>query len=198
MKSFLPFLQKRYTTKAYDPAQRLENETIKELLEVLRLSPSSINSQPWHFTLVEDPDLKRRLSEVSMHNTEKVLNCSHLIVFSIYDKIADFELERVNGLTVESYYRERLLPLGEGVVKDWMARQAYIALGTLLSACAYMEVDSTPMEGIDKDAYTQILGDEKHEVLFAVALGVRDREDKNQLHFVPKRRKELSELISKR
>lgn len=194
MKTFLPFLQKRYTTKAYDPTMRLEKATIDELLEILRLSPSSINSQPWHFTVVESASLKRQLSEVSMHNTEKVLNCSHLIVFSIYDKVADFESERVNGLTVESYYRERLAPLGDEVVKNWMARQAYIALGVLLSACAYMEIDSTSMEGIDREAYTKILGDDKFSVLFAVALGRRDKSDQNQLEFSPKKRKELSEL----
>lgn len=196
MKTFLPFLQKRYTTKSYDPSYRLDTEMIEELLEILRLSPSSINSQPWHFTVVESETIKQELAKVSQHNTEKVLNCSHLIVFSIYNKMADFEADRVNGLTVEAYYRERLAPLGEEAVKNWMSRQAYISLGVLLSACAYMDINSTPMEGIDKEAYTEILGNDKFSVLFAVALGKRDKEDKNQLEFTPKKRKDLSELSS--
>lgn len=39
----------RYTTKHYDPARRISDRDIADLMEVLRLSPSSVNSQPWHF-----------------------------------------------------------------------------------------------------------------------------------------------------
>lgn len=36
----------RYTTKHYDPARRISDRDIADLMEVLRLSPSSVNSQP--------------------------------------------------------------------------------------------------------------------------------------------------------
>jgi nitroreductase len=39
----------------------------------------------------------------------------------------------------------------------WATNQAYIALGFAMAACAEIEVDSCPMEGIDKDAYNTIL-----------------------------------------
>jgi nitroreductase/dihydropteridine reductase len=45
----LNLAQQRYTTKAYDPNKKIPQDQIDLLLEVLRLAPSSINIQPWHF-----------------------------------------------------------------------------------------------------------------------------------------------------
>ena len=50
-------MEQRYTTKKYDVSKKIENQKIEELKEILRLSPSSINSQPWKFTFVSDKEL---------------------------------------------------------------------------------------------------------------------------------------------
>lgn len=47
----LKIAQTRYTTKAYDPNKKIPAEQFERLLEILRLTPSSINIQPWHFLL---------------------------------------------------------------------------------------------------------------------------------------------------
>jgi len=52
--NFLELAQQRYTTKKYNPTQKITNEEIETLKQILQLSPSSINSQPWHFTFVAD------------------------------------------------------------------------------------------------------------------------------------------------
>ncbi len=192
--SFLEIFQKRYTTKSYQQGFKLSDSQLNTLQEILRLSPSSINSQPWHFILVGDESLKNQLSEVSQHNKEKIQRCSHLIVFGVYRSIEDFEKERVKGMTIESYYREQLIPRGEEYVKNWMTHQAYIALGVLLSACASMGIDSTPMEGIEREGYDLLLGQDKFQTVFAVALGERAPNDTNQLSITPKRRRSLDEL----
>jgi len=44
-------VKSRYTTKAYDSEKKIPQEKIKKLLEILRFSPSSVNIQPWHFSL---------------------------------------------------------------------------------------------------------------------------------------------------
>ena len=44
---FLKLAQNRYTTKHYS-SQRVNDEDIAKLKEILRLAPSSINSQPWN------------------------------------------------------------------------------------------------------------------------------------------------------
>ena len=64
--------------------------------------------------------------------------------------------------------------------KDWAARQVYIALGQLMGAAAAMAIDTCPLEGIDPDAYTEILGlkGTGYEVVVACAVGYRSSEDK--------------------
>lgn len=42
----LELMQTRYTTKHFNPNRQVSPEDMQTLLEVLRLSPSSVNSQP--------------------------------------------------------------------------------------------------------------------------------------------------------
>ena len=49
MNSMLELVKHRYTAKRYDANKPISDETLNDLLEVLRLSPSSVNIQPWHF-----------------------------------------------------------------------------------------------------------------------------------------------------
>lgn len=48
----LELAKARYAAKKYGSNKRIPQETVDALKEVLRLSPSSINIQPWKFTFV--------------------------------------------------------------------------------------------------------------------------------------------------
>ena len=54
---FLDIAKKRYTTKVYQP-KKISDEKIEELKEILRLAPSSINSQPWRFLFISDEKIR--------------------------------------------------------------------------------------------------------------------------------------------
>lgn len=195
--SFIKSIQNRYTTKKYDNSKKIEQQKIEELKEILRLCPSSINSQPWQFLFVSDEQKKQELAKVSYFNKEKVEECDTIIVFSRIDNIAYFE-EYVNtnlSTSTIGYYNKFLKSLPEAQLKSWFDRQVYIALGVFLSACAEMQIDSTTMEGIETEKYDKILELKDYKTLFAVAIGYRDESDENQLHKVPKRRKTLDEVI---
>lgn len=43
--SLLDVARTRYTTKHYDPAKRVSDADFADLLEVLRLAPTSVNAQ---------------------------------------------------------------------------------------------------------------------------------------------------------
>lgn len=184
-------MQERYTTKAYDASRRLTDEQVGELMECLRLSPSSINSQPWGFKLVSDQATKERLAEHAYFNADKVRNASHVILLSVYRDAETFAAERLPDMDerTRTYFETAMLPQGNAVIESWLARQVYIALGVLLAVAASQGIDTTTMEGIDTQAYTQIQGDDRYKVLVAVALGYRDAEDINQPHLTPKKRR---------
>ena len=183
--------RERYTTKLYDSSYRLQAEEIDQIKEILCLAPSSINSQPWAFEIIEDDVIKERLSEYSMNNSGRVRAASHIIVFHVYRSVDVFERERIGRLAegAQGFYRGYVASRGEVAVRAWMERQVYVALGMLLAALPALDVDSTPMEGIDLEAYDGILGHEKFRPIVAVALGRRDPKDENQPSITPKSRR---------
>jgi oxygen-insensitive NAD(P)H nitroreductase len=187
----LKMFRERYTTKLYDSSYRLQAEEIDQIKEILCLAPSSINSQPWAFEIIEDDVIKERLSEYSMNNRGRVRAASHIIVFHVYRSVEVFEQERISRLAegAQGFYRGYVASRGELAVRAWMEHQVYVALGMLLAALPAMGIDSTPMEGIDLDAYDAILAHEKYRPIVAVALGRRDPKDENQPSITPKSRR---------
>ncbi|MDR3023675.1 NAD(P)H-dependent oxidoreductase [Chryseobacterium sp.] len=195
--NFLNKMKNRYTVKKYNPQGKISEEQIATLQEILNLSPSSINSQPWNFIFIKDPELKKQLAEKSYFNKEKVLDSSHLIVFQALKTPEDFE-KQIEGALPEgsvAYYNNFVKPKGEVGIKSWLKHQVYLSLGVLLSACADMEIDSTPMEGIEPEGYDAVLNNEKYETLFAVAIGEKDETDANQPKFNPKTRLKAEKVI---
>ena len=85
--SFLDLAKGRYTTKRYNANKKISAEKIHQLKEILRLSPSSINSQPWQFSFVSDEKTKQDLASASFFNKQKINEASHLVVFSVIDNI---------------------------------------------------------------------------------------------------------------
>ncbi|EJL71027.1 nitroreductase family protein [Chryseobacterium populi] len=195
--NFLEKMKTRYTVKKYNPQGAISSEQINQLKEILNLSPSSINSQPWNFVFVNDPGVKEQLAEASYFNKGKVLDSSQLIVFQVIKNTEDFERQIEENLPEGSvnYYRTMVKPKGEEAIKSWLGHQVYLSLGVLLSACAAMGIDSTPMEGIETDKYDEILKNGAYETLFAVVIGERSENDSNNPVVTPKRRLESEKII---
>lgn len=196
--SFLEKMKSRYTVKKYNPNGKISDETVQQLKDILQLSPSSINSQPWNFVFVnESSENREKLADASYWNRDKVVNSNLLIVFQVLKNPEDFE-KQIEGYLPEgsiNYYKNFVKSKGETAIKSWMAHQVYLSLGVLLSACAEMDLDSTPMEGIENDKYDEIINNDKYETLFAVTVGTRSEEDSNQPLHTPKKRLESSEVI---
>lgn len=195
--NFLELAQNRYATKAYRNEKISEDKIIK-LQEILRLSPSSINSQPWQFIFVSDEKIKNQLAEVSMVNEERIKQASHLVVFCSFDNLQSYENQMDSILPKEwaAFYYQVVKAKGDEAAQSWIEKQVYLSLGFFLSACYSMNIDSTPMEGIFPSEYDRILNIEKgYKTLFAVAIGYRDENDEYQPTQSPKQRLELNKII---
>ncbi|NLR94689.1 MULTISPECIES: nitroreductase family protein [Flammeovirga] len=194
---FIDIAKSRYTTKKYDPSKKVSDSDIQKLKEILQLSPSSINSQPWKFTIVGNQELKEKLAEASYFNAPKLIEGSHVVVFSAIDDVEKFEKD-INDYLPEGavgYFNNFLKPQGEEKIKNWFSDQVYLSIGYFLSAVGSMGIDSTPMEGIEQDKYKEILGLEGYQPLVAVMIGYRDAEDGNQPSKNPKSRLNLKEVV---
>lgn len=76
---------KRHSTKAFDPAKKLTAEEAEKIKTLLQYSPSSTNSQPWHFIVASTEEGKARVAKSAagtyVFNERKMLDASHVVVF---------------------------------------------------------------------------------------------------------------------
>lgn len=195
--SFLEKMQSRYTVKKYNPNGTLDTAVVEQLKEILRLSPSSINSQPWKFTFVTNTEARSQLAEASLFNKEKVLNSHCVIVFQVLRKVEDFEKQAAENLPEgqRNYFMNFLKPKGEVAIQSWMSNQVYISLGVLMSACGQMGIGCTPMEGIDARGYDTYLNNETYRTLFAVCIGEGADDDANRPEVKPKSRLNTERVV---
>lgn len=195
--NILELIQKRYTAKHYQSDKAIPQQKIEDLKEILRLTPSSINIQPWKFTFVQNTDMKSKLASVSMHNTEKINQAQLLVVFSVADDLDAFQqvVDKELPAARRDWYNKIKASTPEADLKTWLAKQVYIALGVGLTASIALGLDSTAMEGIESDKYSEILGMTEYKPLFAMAVGYGSEDDFNRIEITPKSRRALENVI---
>lgn len=196
--NFLELAKRRYATKKYKSDKKISTEQIDDLKKILRLSPSSINSQPWKFTFVTDENVKKELASHSYMNEKSINDVDLLVVFSVMEDIEHFEKRNLSILPeawVSGFYQPMIKSNGDSAVKSWMENKVYLSLGFFLSACASMGLDATPMEGINRKLYEDILNEDGYNPLFAVTVGYADKSDWAHPDNLPKSRFNLNEVV---
>lgn len=183
----------RYATQKFDPAKKIPEEKFLELLESLRLAPSSYGLQPWKFIVVRDAGLRKILRKHAW-NQPQLTDASHLIVLCALktigpDYVKDFtaRIARSRDVAPESLSRyehamlNTLKDMSTQALSEWMKRQVYLALGMLLTQCAYKRIDSCPMEGFDARKFDEILDLAKLnlESVVLCPIGYRAKDDQH-------------------
>ncbi len=198
----------RYTTKAFDPQKRIDDALIAQLQTLLRYAPSSVNSQPWHFVVAASDEAKTKIARATTGpysgNEAKVLNASHVVVLCARTELDDAHLEQVleqeekdgrfktaEAKEMQTRGRSFYVNMHRNELQDtqqWMEKQVYIALGSLLFGAAALEIDATPIEGFDRATLDDVLGlpDRGLSSVVLAALGYRSSEDFNAV--LPKSR----------
>lgn len=166
---------KRFTAKKYDSSKKIPQQQVKELCTVLRNSPSSVNSQPWHFFVISSPEAKQKILPAIMEfNHDRITNASQIVIFCVKSPITKEHLAKLLAQE-EKDGRFATPDLKEATDKSrhyfvglnsntpeqqfaWASRQVYIALGNLMQAAACLDIDSTPIEGLDKEKMDELLG----------------------------------------
>ena len=192
--------RRRHSCKAFDGERKIPPGLFGQLRELLRWSPSSTNSQPWHFVIAATPEGKAQVAESATglfaYNAPKILNASHVVVLCAR---RDMEPEYLDALLAqeqadgrfdsgEARARQsqvRAFYVGHqrtaGTLGEWMHKQVYLALGGLLLGASALEIDACPMEGFDAAVLDETLGlaAQGFAAQVIVALGYRSSEDFN-------------------
>ena len=204
----LDALRWRYATKAFDPNRKIAADTWSALEESLVLSPSSFGLQPYRFLVISDPATRERLFPHAW-GQRQVVDASHFVVFAARTSVTEAEIDtfiahiaQTRGVTPESLASYRGMMTGmlltdgfKPLVPHWTARQAYIALGNLLTSAALLGIDACPMEGFVPAEFDKILALPAQGLASVVccALGYRHADDKYAV--APKVRFPKSELV---
>lgn len=185
---FLEKLNWRYATKKMDPNQPADEAKVAQIVEAIRLAPTSSGLQPFHLFVIRNKEMREKL-QAAAFNQAQVSEGSHFLVFAAFDNYDDARIDAVvdqhaderpgTREALNAYYtnlKSIYLSREAQVNFDHAARQAYIALGFAMAAAAELEVDSTPMEGFSPAAFDEILGlkDKGLKSVVALALGTRD------------------------
>lgn len=197
----------RYAVKIFNKDKKVSEEDLHTILESARLSPSSSGIEMWKFIVVENPERRMALREVS-DNQPKVTDASHLIVLTYrtdseqnlinerLERTAKIQNQQVSELSGLKNILEKGLTekLSNGSLEAWVARQAYIPLGIMIETAALLGVDAGPMEGFDPQKVDEILGlkEKNLKSVTMLALGYRGDDPASKR---PKVRRDFNDVI---
>lgn len=200
-------LRWRYATKQFDATRRIPANIWDTLEESLVLTPSSFGLQPWKFLVIQDPEVRMKLSPESWKQPQ-VTEASHYVVLTARTDLTadDIDAWILRMSEVQGTDMAALAPL-KGMIQGfaqamsqeerhaWNVRQVYIALGQLMASAAALGVDACPMEGISASGYDHVLGLVGSGYATAVACALGYRADTDKYAQTPKTRFDRGHVI---
>jgi len=186
----------RHACKLFDENKKISDEEIHYILEAGRKSPSSFGMEAWKFLVITNEDLKAKLRPFCW-NQVQITSCSHLVII-----LAGIENAKVESGIPKKRFSRREMPqanldfymdiyakhLAKTLSSDeniyaWTSKQSYIALGNMMTAAAFIGIDSCPIEGFEKENVEEVLGLDttKYQVAVLVPFGYRINEQSTQL-----------------
>lgn len=206
--TYIEKLQYRYATKQFNPDKKLSHPQLKELKTAIQLSASSYGLQPYEVIIIENKELRQKLKAASWDQPQ-ITDASHLFVFCANTNIdsqyldrylknisetRNIPLENLNGM--RDMITNTVLQFDNTTKLNWAEKQAYLALGNLLSAAAHFGYDVCPMEGFDSAKYNEILGLKSKNLHASVVATVGYRSENDDTQHASKVRKPKNELFT--
>ncbi|MCZ8519444.1 MULTISPECIES: NAD(P)H-dependent oxidoreductase [Paenibacillus] len=208
----LEAFQFRHATKSFDAERKISDEDFQVILEAGRLSPSSVGLEPWKFLVVQNPELRGRMREISWGAQGQLPTASHFVILLArkngrYD--TDYFWHQMTGTkqipeetvrTMMSRYssfqgEDFKLFESERTLFDWASKQTYIALANMMTAAALLGIDSCPIEGYSMERMNELLEQEglledgAYGVSVMAAFGYREKDPR------PKARRTAEDVI---
>ncbi|QXP79665.1 MULTISPECIES: nitroreductase family protein [Winogradskyella] len=167
--SIIKKLQWRYATKKFDSSKSLSKSQLTTLKEAFNLTALSYGLQILKLVIVENKEVREDLVKIAF-GQRQVVDASHLLVLCVQNEIngdnVEEHFETIKAIrdtpdAILSPFKNELKSTIENMSADkklsWVTKQAYIALGNLMTVCAVEGIDSCPMEGFIPTELDKIL-----------------------------------------
>jgi len=186
----------RHACKIFDENKAISEEQMHFILEAGRKSPSSFGMEGWKFLVITNNDLKAKLRPICW-NQVQITSCSHLVVI-----LAAIEnVKPSSGIPAKRFSRRPLTQKqkddyiklytnhlqktlsSDDNIYHWTSKQTYIALANMMTAAAYIGIDSCPIEGFEKEKVEKVLGLDRNkwQLSVLVPFGYRKNKQSTQL-----------------
>lgn len=205
--SLIEKLNWRYATKKFDSTKKLSAAQLDELLRAVHLSPSSSGLQSYKVVVVEDVATRGKLRQAA-YGQPQITDASQLVVFaaetnldSEYVKNYIDHVARSRGIDrarlegFEQMINGNVSSMNEEQRISWAKKQAYIALGVLLTSAAELGIDACPMEGFSATQFDEILGLKEKGLTTAVIATIGFRAEDDAYSKLSKVRKPQEEMF---
>ncbi len=200
-------LEWRYAVKKFDADKILSEEQIAIIKNAFNLTATSYGLQPVKLIVIKDRSIKEELVPHSWEQRQ-VADASHLLIFAI-EKGIDSEyitsyFNRVKKVrktpdVVLDPFKESLIDSfkqkNREEINTWATKQAYLAMGNLLTVCAIEKIDACPMEGFIPEEYDRILRLDDKGLSAVLVMPIGYRADDDMFSDFKKVRKELNDSI---
>lgn len=202
--------QNRKSCRHYDETRKISAEDFEFILNLGRLSPSSVGSEPWKFLMIQSPSLRAQLKPFAWGMADALDSASHIVVILAKKNLrfdSAFMLQGIKrrGISAEQipatlqkyrFFQQNDMQMldDERALFDWCCKQTYIALANMMTGAAMIGIDSCPVEGFHYEKMNQILvqngafDPDEWGVSVAVTFGYRIRE------IAAKARRDLDEV----
>ena len=172
--NFMEIAQNRQSCRAYDETRPVEDEKLKAILEAAQLSPSACNGQPYHFTVCRGEVAK----EVAKATMGLGMN--------------KFSVQAPVLIVVSEMPYVKSAAMGAKVKKnDYRSIDIGIATAYLTAEAAAQGLSTCILGWLDNDKICKLC-DLEYPARLVITLGYAKEDEKLR----PKKRKELSELVS--
>jgi len=165
----------RHACKKFDASRSVSKEDFNTILEAARLSPSSFGFEPWKMVVLTDDALKQKLYPLAWGAQNSLNGASHFVLL-LARKTADMiyssdfishVMQDVQHQSVEIANQRRAkyrtfqeddfnLLESERAMFDWAGKQTYIVLANMMTAAAYLGIDSCPIEGFQQSKVDEL------------------------------------------
>ena len=209
MSDIVKNLEWRYATKQFDADKKISDSDLETLRRVVQLTATSYGLQLFKVIEVEDEEIRQQLQPASWGQSQ-IVDASNLWVFTCNTEVTDDMIDGMLKISSETtgapleklkgygdFMKSTIGKMSKEQQQIWLTKQTYIALGKLMTACAELKIDSTPMEGFEVEKYNEILKLDELGLTSTVvlAMGYRSEEDQNQRN--PKVRRAVEDLFIK-
>ncbi|MEJ6792944.1 MAG: NAD(P)H-dependent oxidoreductase [Lacinutrix sp.] len=197
----------RYATKSFDDDKIITVDKLNIILEAFNLTATSYGLQPIKLLVISDKELQNNLVEHSM-GQKQVAQASHLLVICTEITIDSVYIENYFELvkSIRKTPDEILNPFKNFLISDfenkssleineWSTKQAYIALGNLLTICSIERIDACPMEGFNPKMYDELLDLKSKGLQSVLVLPIGHRAEDDYMSTLNKVRKDLSDSV---